>query len=543
LVYYLFYQKSKKIDKSLRKSRSHLYDARDALAIPHFPKVFSRIDQAREEVGVAQKNNRYSLRDRTEEIEQREKEVEQLHEVAERTERILYGEGERENGIHGFLSDASEYRDENEYEKAVEACSEAIEIAKEGVNKFEQQGYETEAIEDSIAEAKEIREDVRIERDIDAELTKVEGRIEKAESLTGGGSEEEVAEYLDGTWKVIDDCRERAAKRGFAGLVEKAEGLRKRRSKVRDAVSGEGDTVASEPSAEEPSSEQEGILTGGKVPSESVPSSPATEVGYKDLEKGDRIGKGGQADVFLAFAPDDTAVALKEPRFTGTLHSEVVEGFTEEAETWGRLDSHDGVVSVFNYGTEPLPWIAMEYMAGGELGDRTEDMSLKEKLWTATRIADAVWHAHRRGVAHLDLKPGNILFKQTEQGYYDIPKVSDWGLAKVLLKHSKSIDGLSVNYSAPEQFDPDEYGTPDDRTDIYQLGAVFYEMFTGRPPFEGGNSQVMYSVLNEEPKEPTRLNHELPPELDAILIDALAKDRDDRYESVVYLRDELRELL
>jgi serine/threonine protein kinase len=326
-------------------------------------------------------------------------------------------------------------------------------------------------------------------------------------------------------------------------LVEKAEELRKRRSKVRDAVSEEGDTVPSEPSAEESSLEQEVGSSEKKVPTESVQLSPATEVSYKDLEKGDKIGKGGQADVFLAFAHDDTTVALKEPRFTGTLHSEIVERFIKEAETWGKLDSHDGIVSVFNYGSEPLPWIAMEYMDGGELGDRTEDMSLRERLWTATRIADAVWHAHRRGVAHLDLKPGNILFKETERGYYDIPKVSDWGLAKVLLEHSKSIDGLSVNYSAPEQFDPDEYGTPDDRTDVYQLGAVFYEMFTGSPPFEGGNSRVMYSVLNQEPEEPTRLNNELPSELDAILLDALAKDRDDRYESVVYLRDELRELL
>jgi serine/threonine protein kinase len=124
----------------------------------------------------------------------------------------------------------------------------------------------------------------------------------------------------------------------------------------------------------------------------------------------------------------------------------------------------------------------MEYMNAGHLGERAGKMDTAQKLWTVLAVTEDVPHAHDQALAHRDLKPGNILFRRVESEW-DAPKVAGWGLSKHLLRHSKSVEGVTLHYAAPEQF-ADSYGTPDDITDIYQLGAVFYERFTGRPPFE-----------------------------------------------------------
>ncbi len=265
---------------------------------------------------------------------------------------------------------------------------------------------------------------------------------------------------------------------------------------------------------------------------------------YADIEKRGELGRGGNADVFRATATTDHGsvdIALKQPRMGGgeTLHTGVVERMMQEAETWQQLDDHDHIVGVVDYGSQPLPWIGMEYMNAGHLGQRAEAMSFEQKLWTAIATTEAVRHAHRRGVAHLDLKPENILFHSVENRW-DAPKVADWGLSKHLLDHSKSVEGMSPQYAAPEQFD-DEYGSTDDITDIYQLGAVFYELFTGRPPFEGQTFKVINKIQTETPAPPSRIA-DVPPALDEILLTALATEKGDRYESVLYLRDAFQQL-
>jgi serine/threonine protein kinase len=233
---------------------------------------------------------------------------------------------------------------------------------------------------------------------------------------------------------------------------------------------------------------------------------PAVSVKYDGLTRREPIGAGGNADVTKATyaTPDgDLTLAIKEPRMAGILHTEQVEGMLEEAETWNKLDSHDHIVGVVDYGSEPIPWIAMEYMDGGHLGDRVDEMEVPQALWTALTVTKGVRHAHRRGIAHLDIKPENVLFR-TVKGAWDVPKVADWGLSKHLLKHSKSVEGLSPQYAAPEQFD-ESFGAADDITDVYQLGAVFYELFTGRPPFEGPPAKAMRQVLTIYPRPPARL--------------------------------------
>ena len=266
------------------------------------------------------------------------------------------------------------------------------------------------------------------------------------------------------------------------------------------------------------------------------------EISYDALIDRETIGVGGNADVYRCRYPTDEGMltlAIKQPRMRGTLGADQYDRLMNEAQTWSELDDHDHIVDVLAFGTKPLPWIAMEYMDGGDLGDRAGELSLPVALSTSLSIVSAVRHAHRNGVAHLDLKPANVLFESVT-GAPDIPKVADWGLSKHLLDISASVQGLSPQYAAPEQFDRSR-GSLDEITDIYQLGAVFYELFTGKPPFSGSPTAVMHEVLNEVPIAPSE-RVGLPDRLDEILLKALATDRQDRYESLVYLRDDLLSL-
>jgi serine/threonine protein kinase len=273
-----------------------------------------------------------------------------------------------------------------------------------------------------------------------------------------------------------------------------------------------------------------------------IPRAPDVAVEYDALTDEEPLGSGGNADVTRATLPTpdgDVPLAIKKPGMSGTLHSETVDRLLDEAETWAKLDDHDHIVGLVDYGSEPLPWIAMEYMDGGHLGERGDEMDIEQALWTAIAITKGVRHAHRQGVAHLDLKPHNVLLREVD-GSWDAPKVADWGLSKHLLEHSKSIEGMTVEYAAPEQFD-DDYGPTDDITDVYQLGAVFYELFTGRPPFEGQPFEVIGKLRDEQPDPPSDIA-DVPAEMDDILLTALAKERADRYDTVVYLRDALQDL-
>jgi serine/threonine protein kinase len=320
-----------------------------------------------------------------------------------------------------------------------------------------------------------------------------------------------------------------------------------------DGAASAGEAPDDDPSSADPSTGSDGTAPrtdhgtptaadDTERPPSRIPRAPDVSVSYAELTDEEPIGGGGNADVTkatLATPTGDVTLAIKKPRLSGTLHSEAVDRLLAEAETWDKLDDHDHVVGVVDYGATPLPWIAMEYMDAGDLSARAGSLSMAQALWTALGITKGVRHAHRRGVAHLDLKPENVLFRSVDDGW-DVPKVADWGLSKHLLEHSQSVEGLSPGYAAPEQFDAD-YGPADDHTDIYQLGAVFYHLFTGRPPFEGDSTRVMRAVLDDRPTPPSVVA-DVPAALDDVLLTALAKDKADRYDDIVYLRDDLRDL-
>lgn len=280
------------------------------------------------------------------------------------------------------------------------------------------------------------------------------------------------------------------------------------------------------------------------IPKE-IPTVPNVSVDYGTVVDEEFVGSGGNADVYRVIVPTDEGeltLAIKKPRIAGTIHRNAIERMMEEAETWEKLDDHDHIVSVVDWGVDSgIPWIAMEYMDGRNLDDRIGSFSRDQALWTAVSVTRAVHFAHyRRGVAHLDLKPENVLFRTVDDAW-DVPKVGDWGLSRHLIDQSRSIEGFTPAYAAPEQFDPD-YGSVDSLTDVYQLGATFYTLFTGHPPFEGRPETIMRKVLDEAPQPPSEIS-DAPPALDDILLTALAKEQDDRYESVLYFRDQLQELL
>jgi serine/threonine protein kinase len=261
---------------------------------------------------------------------------------------------------------------------------------------------------------------------------------------------------------------------------------------------------------------------------------------FDDFDQLDRIGAGGTADVYRARLETDDGhrhVALKTPRLSEyeTVEASFFDAFVEEASIWNRIDDHDNIVSVLDWGTEPYPWIAMEYMDAGHLGDRADDLSRPRKVAAFRDVCTAVYHAHRHGITHGDLKPENVLLTRDGDGV--TPKVGDWGLAKVLLDHSRSRDGLTMAYSAPEQIDPDTYGQTDDRTDVYQLSAVAYELFAGTPPFEAeGTGELVHRILHDEPPRPST-RADVPEALDEAIRQGLSTAREDRYETVLYLRD------
>ncbi|QGX94464.1 hypothetical protein EI982_06520 [Haloplanus rallus] len=267
---------------------------------------------------------------------------------------------------------------------------------------------------------------------------------------------------------------------------------------------------------------------------------------FEDIEVLDRIGAGGTADVYRARidgVEGDRRIALKTPRLSDyeTVEASFFDDFVEEASIWNRLDDHEGIVDVLDWGTEPYPWIAMEYMDAGHLGDRAPDLPLERRVDLFADVCDAVFHAHRHGITHGDLKPENVLLTRSDGEL--VPKVGDWGLATVLLEHSRSRDGLTMAYSAPEQIDPDTHGRTDDRTDIYQLSAVAYELFTGSTPFDAaGTGELVHRILHDRPTPPSE-RADVPAPLDDAILTGLERDREDRYETVLYLRDAVEEAM
>jgi serine/threonine protein kinase len=292
---------------------------------------------------------------------------------------------------------------------------------------------------------------------------------------------------------------------------------------------------------------------------EAVESPPRRELDYNWLVfDEDPIGGGGQGIVYRAEISDrgpPDEVAVKEPAInSGTLQEDEVEAFLEEAATWETVDRREReklrwrdsehIVGVVDTGDD-LPWMALEYMDGGGLDERLEANSdglpVAEALWIGERVCRGVELAHNYGIAHLDLKPANILFRETPPDVWDVPKIADWGLARVLAERTGTMEGLSVQYAAPEQFEPGEFGDPDMLTDVYQVGALVHALLTGDPPYTGSQLSVRRDVVSDErPVLPSAARESLPNVVDETVLIALETKKIDRYPTIELLKQALR---
>ena len=225
-------------------------------------------------------------------------------------------------------------------------------------------------------------------------------------------------------------------------------------------------------------------------------------------------------------------------------HPEALVRFLAEAEAGARLQ-HERIVQIHNVGEhDGLPFLELEYLAGGSL-DRILDGTPwppKEAAAMVEVLARAVSEAHAIGIVHRDLKPSNVLL--TPEG---LPKVGDFGLAKALqldgcMTATDSVLG-SPHYMAPEQADgrTREVGPP---ADVYALGAILYELLTGRPPFVAPTVlETLEQVKTVEPAPLSRLQPSLPRDLETICLKCLCKEPARRYPTGVELADDLGRFL
>jgi len=257
----------------------------------------------------------------------------------------------------------------------------------------------------------------------------------------------------------------------------------------------------------------------------------------------DKLGAGGFATVYRAINKEGVAVAIKLPKFLDeTIDSSVLNKFQAEADIWKKL-KHKNIVTFLDSNIRPVPYMTIELMEGGNLGGLLKDhkLSVAEAKPLMLQIVDGLSYAHRMASVHRDIKPENILF--TKDG---VPKIADWGIGKFMASESVSqsigTKGTFL-YSAPEQFNKDEYGPVDWSTDIFQIGVVFYEMLTGINPFKADElAAVMALILMKKIDPPSSLNPDIPPELDEIVLKCLEKQKENRWRSTDVLYNQLKHM-
>jgi hypothetical protein len=250
---------------------------------------------------------------------------------------------------------------------------------------------------------------------------------------------------------------------------------------------------------------------------------------YRIIEQ---IGRGGMATVYKAFhAAMDRYVAIKvlprelaaSPEFTGR--------FRREARTIANLE-HPHILPVYDSGeSDGVAYLVMRYLEAGTLKDRMDEgpLSLAQVDRYFSQLADALGYAHRKGVIHRDLKPSNALVDAQDNLF-----LTDFGIAKLLEDGSTRLTATGGVIGTPAYMSPEQgQGRPvDQRSDIYSLGVVLYEMVTGKVPFEAETPLAVLMQHIQDPLPlPSTVKPGVPPAVEQVILKALAKDPDDRYPS------------
>jgi eukaryotic-like serine/threonine-protein kinase len=263
---------------------------------------------------------------------------------------------------------------------------------------------------------------------------------------------------------------------------------------------------------------------------------------------GELLGYGGMAEVHkgrdLRLGRD---VAIKMLRTDLARDATFLERFRREAQNSAALN-HPAIVAVYDTGEEisatgeKLPFIVMEFVNGRTLKEvlaAEQRIQPRRALEMIADICAALEFSHRHGIIHRDIKPGNVMLTQNGQ-----VKVMDFGIARALASGATTMTQTSAVIGTAQYLSPEQARgeSVDARSDVYAAGCVLFELLVGHPPFVGDSPvSVAYQHVREDPKAPSDINREVPPDVDAIVLKALAKNPLNRYQSAQEMRaDALR---
>ncbi|HWQ65046.1 MAG TPA: serine/threonine-protein kinase [Methanospirillum sp.] len=247
----------------------------------------------------------------------------------------------------------------------------------------------------------------------------------------------------------------------------------------------------------------------------------ALRMRYQDVSI---IGSGGVAVVYRAVrVRDGKLVALKIPFSPDEASGKT---FLNEMAVWRELH-HPSIVSIYDQNIFPIPYVEMEYMSRS-LRDVTYPVAPDRAISIIGDIASALLYAHGKGVIHRDIKPGNVLLNGEGRA-----KLADWGLSRSLHRAEDTKNtSFSLFYATPEQLAPDMYGSGDQRTDIYQLGVLLYELLCGEPPYvKPGIGEIFIAIQKNQYRLPSECTESLR-RFDPLIKKALKADPAERFESI-----------
>ena len=266
-------------------------------------------------------------------------------------------------------------------------------------------------------------------------------------------------------------------------------------------------------------------------------------------EVGNLIGRGGMADVYEGV---DTrlgrTVAIKLLKADLANDPNFESRFRQEAQASARM-AHPTIVRVYDAGedvsvdsngnTNRHPFIVMEYVNGKLLRDLLQErrLTLQEAIDFETGVLTALEFSHRAGIVHRDIKSANVMITDAGQ-----VKVMDFGIARAVSENSATVAHTSGIVGTAQYFSPEQArgDSVDGRTDLYSTGVILYELLAGRPPFKGESAvSVAYQHVSEAVVLPSEFNPRVSNELDAVVLRAMAKDKEDRFQSAEEFREHL----
>ena len=273
-----------------------------------------------------------------------------------------------------------------------------------------------------------------------------------------------------------------------------------------------------------------------QMPTTFLNVSSALESRYQILKE---LGRGGMGLVFQAYdkqLKEQVAIKILSPLLSSD--PDALERLKREVSSARRI-THPSVIRIHDISElNSLHFISMEFFEGISLKDyikKTGPLSLMQAFNIASQICDGLEAAHRKGVIHRDLKSQNIIIGPTKQ-----IKIIDFGLARS--EHLEGLTATGLIMGTPEYMAPEQVAgkSVDERSDIYSLGIILYEMFTGRVPFTGDSPiAVGFKQMKEDPVKPRHINPQIPPEVEGVILQAIQKNPLSRFLSIGELKSSL----